>query len=430
MVRLFSLTLLLLALQGISSMGALLKNRTVSSSGAFVVYAEDAGWRGRISRDAERALDVWNKRIGAPVAASSPIIIQDLSGDIRPKGIPATQLMVFSVEGGGTKVQLDLWDKSVVDGDMLWVELFRALVLHGMHRNKPPKPGSALESPPEWLVEGLAESMREREGEVPSGVHVALLRSDRPPSLGRFLKERPGIMDSHSLVLYRAQAYALLEVLQASPDSKRRLTEFLEKIPSLAGIDGLLGAFPEIGKNETELTKRWTLSIAKTSMPQQHSSLGVNASNDALNGLLDISAPADPKDPDTEQAHGAVALPVIAKTKEGARLLRDRSLECIALEFRAHPMMKPIIAEYRRIFMTLERKPKAKVSEEIEKLEALRALLIERHGEMLNYLNWYEAPRLDGPGRFLLDRIPELPPIPPRTDPVTRALAGVEALAW
>ena len=80
--------------------------------------------------------------------------------------------------------------------------------------------------------------------------------------------------------------------------------------------------------------------------------------------------------------------------------------------------------------MTLERKPKAKVSEEIEKLEALRALLIERHGEMLNYLNWYEATRLDGPGRSLLERIPELPPIPPRTDPVTRALDGVEALAW
>ena len=110
--------------------------------------------------------------------------------------------------------------------------------------------------------------------------------------------------------------------------------------------------------------------------------------------------------------------------------MRELALECILLEFRAHPLMKPFIAEYRRIFMTLERKPKAKVAAEIDELEALRALLLERHEAILDYMNWYEATQLDEEGKSPLAEIPELPEIPQRRDPLTRELDRMEALGW
>jgi hypothetical protein len=199
---------------------------------------------------------------------------------------------------------------------------------------------------------------------------------------------------------------------------------------SSGGVEGILAAFPGIGGNESELTKRWTLAIARISMPQRHSSLGVQASNAALEEMLAVALPSDPKNPDAIVARGAAALPVVARTREGNRLMRERALECIALEFRAHPLMKPLVSEYRRIFMTLERKPKAKVAGEIAELERLRALLLQRHSDVLDYLNWYEATQLEDDGGSMLEKMPELPEIPPRTDPVTRALDGVEALGW
>ncbi len=430
MVRLFALIVLLAVWQCHPAEGSLLKNRTVSSSGAFVVYAPDAVLRGRIAREAERALVVWKKTSDSPVGATAPIVVQDRSGDVRPKGMPDTKITVFALEGGGTKVQLDLWEKSATAPEALLREVLRALVLHGMYRDKPPKPGAAVAPPPEWLVEGLAETLRGRDGEVPSGVSAALLRSDRPPSLGRFLKERPEIMDSRSLVLYRAQAHALVEILRGVPDSRKRMAAFLAGGSPPGGVEGLLGAFPGIGGNESELTKRWTLSIARISMPQRHSSLGVQASNAALEELLAVAVPSDPKNPDAAVARGAAALPAVARTREGSRLMRERALECITLEFRAHPLMKPVIAEYRRIFMTLERKPKERMDDEIAELERLRALLLQRHSAVLDYLNWYEATQLDDSGGSLLEKMPELPEIPPRTDPVTRFLDGVEALGW
>lgn len=429
MVRLLALIVLLAALPHVGAGESLLKNRTVSSSGAFVVYSPDAVLRGRMAREAEEVLGAWKKTVDATVAASAPIVIQDRSGDVRPKGMPDAKIIVFEVEGGGTKVQLDIWEKSAASGDALASEVFRALALHAMYRAMPPRPGAAVAPPPQWLVEGLTETLRGREGEVPSGVHAALLRSDRPPSLRRFLKERPEIMDSRSLLLYRAQAYALLEVLRSVPDSRRRMAEFLVAI-SQGGIKGLSEAFPGVGGDESGLTKRWTLAIAKTSMPQRHSSLGVRASSDALDRLLAVVVPVDPEQPDASAPGGALALPGVAKTREGPRLMRERALECVALEFRAHPLMKPVIAEYRRIFMTLERKPKAKVEAEIAELERIRTILLQRHTAILDYLNWYEATRLDGGGESMLDRMPAQPDIPPRTDPVTRTLDEFEALGW
>lgn len=430
MGKILALAFLIGMLCGVALQASMLKHRTVSSSGAFIVYSEDAALRGRIAREAEGVYDLWRKLVDAPIRSAAPIVIQDRSGDIRPKGMPDTKITVFEVEGGGMKVQLDLWDKNAAAGDTLALEVCRALAAHAMHRDKAPRPGSAIEPPPDWLVEGLAESLRGREGEVPSGVHMALLRSDRPPSIKAFLRERPEIMDSRSLVLYRAQAHALLEVIREVPESKRKLAEFLAGRPQKPGVEELIAALPGIGEDESELNKRWTLSIARISMPQRHSSLGVRASNEALEALLDVSEPVDPKNPERQVLRGAVALPAIAKTRDGSLIMRERALECVGLEFRAHPLMKPFIAEYRRIFMTLEQKPKAKVAGEIDELEALRALLLQRHRAILDYMNWYEATQLDEEGESPLGEIPELPDIPPRKDPLTRELDRMEALGW
>ncbi len=428
MVRLLALTFLLGLFQSTPLSASLLKHRSTSNTGAFIVYGQDVGWRNRTTREAEKALALWNRTIDAPVRSTAPVVIQDRTADIRPKGMPGMQITVFEVEGGGTRVQLDVWEKGA--GSAMALEIFRALCLYAIHQSKPPKPGSALATPPEWLVEALAESLRGRDGEVPSGVHAALLRSDRPPSLAGFLKGRPSIMDSPSLVLYRAQAHALLDVLRNTPESKRWFAEFLVGNPAPTSVEGLLKAFPVFPGGEQELTRRWTLSIARTSMPQTHSSLGVQASNEALEGLLSISVPADPKNPEAGELRGPAALPAAARTRDGSRLMRERALECVGLEFRAHPLMKSIISEYRRIFMTLERKPKAKVQSEIEELERLRALVVERHGQILDYLNWYEATQLDANDDSPFEGMSGFPGIQPRTDPLTRYLDGFEALGW
>jgi hypothetical protein len=80
--------------------------------------------------------------------------------------------------------------------------------------------------------------------------------------------------------------------------------------------------------------------------------------------------------------------------------------------------------------MTLERKPKAKVQSEIEELERLRALVVERHGQILDYLNWYEATQLDANDDSPFEGMSGFPGIQPRTDPLTRYLDGFEALGW
>ena len=424
-------SLLLTAAQGsAATKESPLAGRTTTTSGQFVVYAKDSSRRSMLAQRAEAARTVWNTNLGADGNWSHPIIIQDLIGTAKPRGNPNALTSIFEGDGGALKIQTSIYDPGILRGQLLEREIFRALGLEWIYRTAPLKAGKSFRSPPAWLLEGLTEEERMRESGTPGGVYATLLRSEQPPKLDDFLRAKPELMEAISLTLYRTQSLALLRALRGLPEGGKGLGTFLS---SLAGEDSdlkaLLSAFPSLQNDPARLGKLWTLAIARDSASRAMEPLTVSETGRSLNKLLDLSAPNDPKKPELGKAAGPAALPLIARSEGGAYLMRQKSAELYALEFRSHPLIKPVIEEYRKITADLAKKPRRNVEKDIAENQKIFDLLMQRTGQVEDYMNWFEATQLDSLSE---DFFPAIGPAvdEKRTDPISRHLDAVETRGW
>ena len=414
----------------VAAAGSPLSGRTTSTSGRFVVYSNDALRRSLIAQQAEAARTIWNAKLGEEGSGASPIIIRDLIGSARPRGNPNAVTTIFEGDGGTLKVQTSIYDASVLRGQALEREIYRALGLEAIYRTHPLKSGKPFRSPPAWLLEALTEEARMQQDGTPAGVYATLLRSERPPKLEDFLRAKPELMEATSLTLYRTQALAFLKVLQGLPEGGRGLGVFLSSLAQEdSDFKSLLAAFPSLENDASRLGKLWTLAIARGSAGKGAEPLGMGETSRALNSLLDLSAPLDPKKPEKGTATGAAAFSPIAKSDGGPYLMRQKAAELFALEFRAHPLLKPVIAEYRNITTQLAQKPRKNVDRRVEENGKIFDLLIQRSGHVDDYMNWFEATQLDTLSENFLEITSPAAP-EKRTDPISRHLDAIEDRGW
>lgn len=397
--------------------------------GGFVIYSPDRETRSRLARLAEAAAKEWEQTTGDKPSSANPVIIVDKTRGAKPRGANGALCSLYEMEERGLKVQIDLLEPWAMRPGQFESEVIRALALRAMYRRNPPAAGKAYAQPPGWMVEGLGEELRRRGGTVPDGVHAALIRSDRPPALGDFLRQRPERLDATSLLLYRAQALALVKVLADSKNSRKRFLDYLEKKPSEADSAELLASFPDAAPDLPGLNKLWTLALARSSMPPRLASLTVEKTNEELTSILALEVPANPKKRNSQGTSGPLALPLAARGQGGAFLMRQRSVDLLNLEFRAHPLLRPIVEEYREIAMLLAVKPKSKLEGRIEEIEKIRSLLVERQKAISDYLNWFEATQIDQSESSLAENT-RPSPVPPRRDPITLYMDAVERRGW
>jgi hypothetical protein len=352
-----------------------------SRSGAFIAFSQDRDLRNRMLRAADDALLEWEKIHETKAGSASPIILNDKTRSAIPRGGGSVVPLIFETETG-MKVQLDLYDEAALRSGGFDAGVLSALALHAMHRDQPPCAGKSFALPPPWFIEGLAEEVRRSRDGAPDGVYSALIQSGRPPELEAFFRQKPEILDAASIILYRAQAVSLLRVLKKADGSKKGFAAlFADPAFFRGGEDSILSAFPSLG-SRSELSKLWTLNIARSSLPPRMASLTVGQSERELVELL-------------TSVNGGQTLSEAAKAKGGAFLMRECVVRLFNLEFRAHPLFQPILEQYRNIASLLASKPKASVSVKIQELENTRVLLVERSEKIADYLNWFEVTQLD-----------------------------------
>ena len=78
----------------------------------------------------------------------------------------------------------------------------------------------------------------------------------------------------------------------------------------------------------------------------------------------------------------------------------------------------------------LAAKPRKNLEARIRKNMQLQQAVVERAGEMEDYMNWFEAARLDTPSREFDSTIDGSRQRARRDDPVSRHLDDIEARGW
>ena len=118
----------------------------------------------------------------------------------------------------------------------------------------------------------------------------------------------------------------------------------------------------------------------------------------------------------------------MARTSAGRYILRQKAEDLLRLEVRAHPLIRPIVEEYRTIASQLSAKPRKNLATRIRKNMQLHQAVVKRADEMEDYLNWFEATRLDTPSREFEPPAGSLSFR--RNDAVSSYLDDVEARGW
>jgi hypothetical protein len=404
--------------------------RSVSSSRQFVVYNQDGTLRSKVARKAEDVKREWLELLQRADEWKSPIIVK--INTPSPLGAQRLRTGVYIGDGGQTKVQIDVNDLAALRGAEFESELYRALCLELMYRNTPPKAGKPYQQPPLWVLEALLEDARTRAGEgIGPGLYEKIIESGTPPKLESFLKERPEMMDATTRAIYRARSMALLRALLATPGGSKGFADWLQSLPTTNPADAgkLLGRFPGLGGESANLSKQWALSLADASASDRTKPLSMAETVRQLNMIMDFGAPMDPKKPNEALVSGPQAFPVIARTKGGPFIVSRKAEELFRLQMRAHPMIRPIIEEYQLIATELAQKPKRNVDKRLEKNIELQKVVVTRTTEIEDYMNWFEAAKLETPSREF-DVLLEMPRAESRNDPITRHLNDLEARGW
>lgn len=343
---------------------------------------------------------------------------------------------LYEGDGGTFKVQMDIFDPSVVGKASFREALIEALLLEMIYRDSVVKAGRRFEKPPVWLVEALLEELRINTNKaVQIDLAEALIQQEKAPEISKFLKytRSPAVMER---ARRRIGAQALLRTLAAQPERVSGLLRLLRSVPEESdSLELILQNYPSLENDPERLNKLWNLTLAKMALPARNTVFSARETSKKLEAIVGPPAlPAKPlkgknsKNP-MPLPKGALSWSEEARLPYGQRLLSDHTVALLQLELRANPVFRPIVAEYREIAQHLIRKPKARIEKRLSEVASLWMAIDTRLDKVSDYMNWFEINRVKSPDsdfQMMMDYQQEIMETPGRNDAITRHIDLVE----
>ena len=416
-------TIVLLAVANCQLVYGTQTDHSTSPSREFVIYGADAKVRGAVSGLAEQTKANLLTLLRQRDDWKTPVVVNLQSQQSNVPEIPPADLR-FSQTGFGIKLQLDLTISKNVDVSLVERELLRAILLEMIYRKKPHiTAGAVLVEPPDWLIDG---ALALAPGRDRGPLIEAVANTEKPLPLDRFLRQQAGLLDSMGRTLYRAYAFALVQMLLDGKNGGTQLARYVEQLSDSSNdpLADLKAQFPLLA-NDAERT--WQLALNRLKSLQTFRLLTFAESERRLDELLllKISEPNKPVK--------LVRLDELTQHKlsTSERLALDQlKRDLLFLIPQTNPVLRPIGREYQEIAALLARGKRRGVPKRLSRLEFTRQQLAARMSEIDDYLNWFEATQMNsGSGNFTgyLKAVDQSQvPAPPRHDPLSVYVDALE----
>jgi hypothetical protein len=254
----------------------------------------------------------------------------------------------------------------------------------------------------------------------------ALGNTEKPLSLEKFLRQRPGLLDSMGRTLYRAYAFALMQKLLDGKNGGAQLAKYIDHLYDSSNdpLADLTSQFPALAD---DAEKTWQLALNRLKSLQIFRLLTFAESEQHLDDLLRVKI-AEPNKPVK-----LVRLDELTQHKLSASekmALDQLKRDLMFLVPQTNPVLRPIGREYQEIIALLARGKRRGVPKRLARLEITRQQLAARMTEIDDYLNWFEATQMNsGSGNFTgylkaLDQ--SQVPAPRRHDPLSVYVDALE----
>ena len=367
---------------------------STSPSRQFVIYGADAKVRGAISGLAEQTKSNLLVLLKQRDDWKTPIVVNLQSQQANAPEIPPADLR-FSQTGFGIKLQLDLTISRNVDVSLVERELLRAILLEMIYREQPHIiAGAMLVEPPDWLIDGVLALTPERDR---GPLIDALANNEKPPSLEKFLGQRPGLVDFTGRTLYRAYSFAFLQMLLEPKTGGSQLAKYIDHLSDSSNdpLEDLKAQFPLLA-GDTE--KTWQAALNRMRSLQPFRLLTFAESERRLDELLTLKI-SEPNKPVKQ-----VKLEELAQHKlsTGEKMALDQlKRDLMFVVPQVNPVLRPIGREYQEIVALLVRGKRKAVLKRLSRLDFTRQQLAARMTEIDDYMNWFEATQMNsGSGNF------------------------------
>ena len=409
--------------------GADLKNRSTSASGQFVVYCDDRELRGRIVMFAEETKDRVLQLLRERDDWDFPVVMT-IDRAVPGKTEPGVDLSLVHTVGGG-KVDLNVRIGNDPARIFLQKHVIRAVLIEMAYRDRPIANGKRIVDAPWWLVEGIIQSFRRRDGELNADVFKSIADRSKLPALEKFVIQPPVLLSGFSGEVDRACAMCLVEALLALPNGPQNLGRLIHDWPEVSAdpLGALAHHFPVLAESPKSLAKWWSLQLARFADSERWQGLSLEESHKELAEILTLQIAVD-KTGRTEKYALAdfekfMTLPGTKQT------LRATQVRLVTFSTRANPLFRPVVVDYEQIAAALVAGKPKDVAKRIAAAELYRGKLIQRMALITDYLNWYEATQpqaqvgvFDNYLRAMKDAEPKPPaPVDPR---ITEYLDSLE----
>jgi hypothetical protein len=398
--------------------------RTISGSKQFLVFCADSAARSQVASYTEEIKTSLLQVLGEPDRWRYNILVT-LETIPATQGQPPAVLSLFQNESG-LKIQIDVRLGSDPKQVNLQRLLVRALLLEFSYRDQPQlvKAGSPYAEPPWWLVEGVMQIFLRRETGLDTDLFKRIVDVNRLPPIRKFLAGQPSDFDGSAVeTMDQACAMCLVQLLTDQPGGRASLASLVRHWPQGNGdsVESLTREFSSLAKNEQNLQKWWTLSLARFSAIDRYKGLNSEETDKQLGAALQLQIA---KTGSAEiQSFGLTDYAEFLKLPAHKDALTTSLNALNALATTATAFYRPVVAEYQEIESLLLRGKTHGLKGRIAKADQLRADLHKRMAAITDYLNWFEATQVSvRSGKFdgYLKAANELAEPPPRQDPLSR----------
>jgi hypothetical protein len=369
--------------------GADLKNRSTSASGQFVIYCDDRELRGRVvmfvDETKERVLKLLRERDDWDFP-----VVMTLDRAVPGKTEPGVDLSLVQTVGGG-KVELNVRIGDDPARIFLQKHVIRAVLIEMAYRDRPAVNGKRIVDAPWWLVEGIIQSFRRRDGELNADVFKSIADRSKLPALEKFVMQPPVMLSGFSGEVDRACAMCLVEALLGLPNGPENLGRLVKEWPDVSTdpMGALARHFPVLAESSKSLAKWWSLQLARFADSERWQGLSLEESEKEFAGILALQIAVDKTGRTEKYAlsdfEKFIAMPGAKQT------LRAAQVRLVTFSARANPLFRPIVNDYEQIVSALISGKTKEVAKKLADTEAYRAKLIQRMALITDYLNWYEA---------------------------------------
>ncbi len=403
------------------------KAHSTSTSRQFIVYGADVRVRGAVCDLAETTKKNVLKLLRLPDRWKTPLVINlDYPQANVPERPPSR--FDFSQIGSGLKLQLNLLITGDLNGREVQRELLRAILIEMIYRARTDVPvGTRYAVPPDWLVDGILQSMPGQDADEAAQLLQTMVESDRITPVEEVVRQRRDLLDPPLRKLHDACSMALVQLLLDSADGRHKLARYLADLPDAPNDSyaDLRAHFPtSLGRSAG---KWWSLSVAHLSASDRYEMLSAAETARRLDQLLRFTI-AGPDGQAHEYSLGDYA--AYLKIPGSRPALRHLSQQLLLLGARAHPSYHAIVQECYQLSALLARGRTRKVTERLARVASYRQVVEEQGRAMDDYLNWYEATQLktmSGAFAEVLKNASEEDKPPRRRDPISVYLDAIEA---